>query len=218
MIHAYDKTYLANAQKNLAQMLDYMVNQLHLSLENAWNVFLMSELCTRFEQGDCSVIAGMSGTELAHTILNQACIPEPKPEHFYNYSRSPEYWTAWSLAYYQWATGLRFVEIEQAVSIKHVYRLYDPYHEMDIQQFVDKMNQLYRTARPDTNLKSLRILAGLTQSMLAGEAQVPLRTIQQYEQRQKDINKAQADTLLRLARVLNCQVEDLVEKIDPEVN
>lgn len=51
MIHAYDKTYLANAQKNLAQMLDYMVNQLHLSLENAWNVFLMSELCTRFEQG-----------------------------------------------------------------------------------------------------------------------------------------------------------------------
>lgn len=123
--------------------------------------------------GDCSVIAGMSGTELAHTILNQACIPEPKPEHFYNYSRSPEYWTAWSLAYYQWVTGLRFVEIEQAVSIKHVYRLYDPYHEMDIQQFVDKMNQLYRTARPDTNLKSLRILAGLTQSMLADEAQVP---------------------------------------------
>ena len=87
---------------------------------------------------------------------------------------------------------------------------------MDIQQFVDKMNQLYRTARPDTNLKSLRILAGLTQSMLADEAQVPLRTIQQYEQRQKDINKAQADTLLRLARVLNCGVEDLVEKIDPE--
>ena len=87
---------------------------------------------------------------------------------------------------------------------------------MDIQQFVDKMNQLYRTARPDTNLKSLRILAGLTQSMLADEAQVPLRTIQQYEQRQKDINKAQADTLLRLARVLNCDVEDLVEKINSE--
>lgn len=216
MIHAYDKTYLANAQKNLAQMLDYMVNQLHLSLENAWNVFLMSEICTRFEQGDCSVIAGMSGTELAHTILSQTCIPEPKPEHSCSYSRSPEYWTAWSLAYYQWATGLRFVDIEQAVSITNVYRLYNPYHEMDIQQFVDRMNQLYRTARPDTNLKSLRILAGLTQSMLAGEANVPLRTIQQYEQRQKDINKAQADTLLRLARVLNCQVEDLVEKIKSE--
>ena len=40
--------------------------------------------------------------------------------------------------------------------------------------------------------------------------------IQQYEQRQKDINKAQADTLLRLSRVLNCGVEDLVEKINSE--
>lgn len=217
MTHAYDKIYLANAQKTLSQMLDYMVNQLHLPLENAWNVFLMSELCTRFEQGDCSVIAGMSGTELAHTVLNQARIPEPKAESAHHYSRSPEYWTAWSLAHYQWATGLRFIEIDQAISIKNVYMLYNPYHEMDIQQFVDKMNQLYRTARPDTNLKALRMSAGLTQSMLAGEAQVPLRTIQQYEQRQKDINKAQADTLLRLARVLNCHVEDLVEKIDPEV-
>ena len=29
----------------------------------------------------------------------------------------------------------------------------------------------------------------------------------------KDINKAQAETLLRFARVLNCTFEDLIEKI-----
>ncbi len=50
---------------------------------------------------------------------------------------------------------------------------------------------------------------------LAGQADVPVRTIQQYEQRQKDINKAQAETLLRLARALNCNVEDLMEKVPP---
>lgn len=62
---------------------------------------------------------------------------------------------------------------------------------------------------------AMRTLAGLSQSELAGQADVPVRTIQQYEQRQKDINKAQAETLLRLARALNCNVEDLMEKVPP---
>ena len=110
---------------------------------------------------------------------------------------------------------LRFAEIEQAVSIAEVRLLYTPYHEMDVRQFADKMNELYRAAKPETNLKAMRALAGLSQSELAGRADVPVRTIQQYEQRQKDINKAQAETLLRLARALNCNVEDLMEKVPP---
>jgi len=32
-----------------------------------------------------------------------------------------------------------------------------------------------------------------------------------YEQRNKDINKAQAITVLKLARTLGCEVEDLIE-------
>ena len=61
MIHAYDKSYLAAAQKNLARRLDYLVNDLHHPLETAWQWFLTSELSARFEQGDCSVLVGMSG-------------------------------------------------------------------------------------------------------------------------------------------------------------
>lgn len=68
--------------------------------------------------------------------------------------------------------------------------LYTPYHEMDVRQFADKMNELYRAAKPETNLKSLRTLAEMSQSELARPGRNP-RTIQQYEQRQKDINKAQ---------------------------
>ena len=133
----------------------------------------------------------------------------------YAYDRSPEYWTGWALAYYQWLTSLLFAEIEQAVPITAVRLLYTPYHEMDVRQFADKMNELYRAAKPETNLKAMRTLAGLSQSELAVQADVPVRTIQQYEQRQKDINKAQAETLLRLARALNCNVEDLMEKVPP---
>ena len=75
--------------------------------------------------------------------------------------------------------------------------LYSPYHEMDIRQFVDKMNEL----------------VGLNQRELAELSGVPLRTIQQYEQRQKDINKAQAQHLVMLAQVLCCDMRDLMEKL-----
>ena len=53
MIHAYDKSYLSSAQKNLARMLDYMVNDLKHSLETVWQWFLMSKTSHRFERGDC---------------------------------------------------------------------------------------------------------------------------------------------------------------------
>ena len=124
MIHAYDKSYLSAAQKNLARMLDYLVNDLHYPLETAWQWFVTSELSARFEQGDCSVLVGLSGVELARAVLEQAgeVVSMQKPS--YAYDRSPEYWTGWALAYYQWLTGLRFAEIEQAVSITKVRLLY----------------------------------------------------------------------------------------------
>ena len=69
MIHAYDKSYLSSAQKNLARMLDYMVNDLKHSLETVWQWFLMSKTSHRFERGDCSVLSGMSGVELLGYFL-----------------------------------------------------------------------------------------------------------------------------------------------------
>ena len=62
MIHAYDKSYLSSAQKNLARMLDYMVNDLKHSLETVWQWFLMSKTSHRFERGDCSVRNVRRGT------------------------------------------------------------------------------------------------------------------------------------------------------------
>ena len=81
MIHAYDKSYLSAAQKNLARMLDYLVNDLHYPLETAWQWFVTSELSARFEQGDCSVLVGLSGVELARAVLEQAgeVVPMQKP-------------------------------------------------------------------------------------------------------------------------------------------
>ncbi len=66
-------------------------------------------------------------------------------------------------------------------------------------------------AKPETNLKNLRKIAGLSQRELAELSAIPVRTIQQYEQRQKNINKAQAEYLVMLAQVLCCEIADLME-------
>ena len=73
------------------------------------------------------------------------------------------------------------------------------------------MKERYRAARPETNLKMRRQQAGFSQRELAELSGIPVRTIQQYEQRQKSINKAQVEYLLILARILCCDVENLIE-------
>lgn len=83
---------------------------------------------------------------------------------------------------------------------------------MDIRQFCDKIDELYHAAKPEANLKLLRQNAGLSQRELAEQSGVPLRTIQQYEQRRKNINRAQAEYLIMLAKALCYVVEDLIEK------
>ena len=127
MIHAYDKSYLSAAQKNLARMLDYLVNDLHYPLETAWQWFVTSELSAGSSRGIGSVLVGLSGVELARAVLEQAseAVPMQKPRMPTTAARN--YWTGWALAYYQWLTGLRFAEIGQAVSITAVRLLYTPY-------------------------------------------------------------------------------------------
>ena len=212
MMHAYDKTYLDKARTALGRMLDFAVYDLHYDIEVFFDLFLTSDVAARFETGDFTVLAGMSGVELAYEVLELSGIDSPRITPNYTMNRSEEYWTGWALAYFQWETALHFSEIVRYIPIKDIMALYSPYHEMDIRHFVDKMNELYRAAKPDTNLKLLRKIAGLTQQELAEQSGVPLRTLQQYEQRQKDINKAQAGYLVMLARVLYCEPEDILEK------
>lgn len=68
------------------------------------------------------------------------------------------------------------------------------------------------TASHETNLKRIRTARGFSQKQLAELSDVSLRSIQMYEQRQKDINKAQSDSIFRLAKALSCTMEDLLEE------
>ncbi|MDO4545650.1 MAG: helix-turn-helix transcriptional regulator [Bacillota bacterium] len=213
MIHAYDKVYLDKARIVLGRMLDFAVYELKYDITEFFELFISSGVARRFEHGEFTVLVGMSGVELVYEVLEKVGIKVERIKPKYTADRSEEYWTGWALAYYQWETALSFAEIVHCVPIKEIQALYSPYHEMDIRQFVDRMNELYRVAKPETNLKLIRQRAGLSQRQLAEWSGVPVRTIQQYEQRQKNINKAQAEYLVMLSQALCCEVQDLLEKV-----
>ncbi|MBD5528961.1 MAG: helix-turn-helix domain-containing protein [Lachnospiraceae bacterium] len=212
MICAYDKVYLDKARIALGRMLDFAVYDLKYDIAEFFELFIQSGVGPRFEKGDFTLLVGMSGTELAYEVLEQSGINNDRVRPNYTIDRSEEFWTGWALAYYQWETSISFAEIVRNIPIRDIMALYSPYHEMDIRQFTDKMNELYRAAKPETNLKLRRQNIGLTQRELSQLAGVPIRTIQQYEQRQKNINKAQAEYLVMLARALYCEVTDLLDK------
>lgn len=213
MMHAYDKIYLEKAQTVLARMLDFAVHDLGYEIDEFFDIFLSSGLATRFGKGDFRLIAGKSGIELAYEVLEKTDDSFERIKPYYVMNRSAEFWTGWALAYYQWYTGLSFKEIIKTISISNIMSLYSPYHEMDIKQFVDKMNEIYKAKNAHSNLKNMRIRAGLSQSQLAEQTNIPVRTIQQYEQRQKNINNAKVDYLIRLSKALYCDIELLLEKV-----
>lgn len=64
----------------------------------------------------------------------------------------------------------------------------------------------------ETKLKCIRTAKGYSQKQLAEMSGVSLRSIQMYEQRNKDINKAQSESLYHLAKSLECKMEDLLEE------
>lgn len=210
---AYDEVYLDCAKRVLGRMLDFAVHDLNYSIDEFFELFIKSGIATRFEHGDFTILAGKSGIEVAYEVLEKVQIEIERVTPRFTVNRSEEYWTGWALAHYQWETALSFEEIEKFIPIHYVKALYSPYHEMDIKHFIEKMNDLYREAKPDTNLKTKRKQVGLSQSELAKLSGIPVRTIQQYEQRQKNINKAQVEYLFKLSNALECSVECLMEKV-----
>ena len=211
MTHAYNKSYLSNAKNRLAQFFDYTINDCKFNSDWTAMMFVQSGYAEQFERGNPAVLAGMSGIELAHRVINKIYKGKELPPQRFRDDKSPEYWAGWALAEYQWYTGKRFKDIFEYARLSKIVSMYSIYHEMDITQFIDTLNQLYDKKDADTKLKQIRESRGLSQTELAVESGVHLRSIQMYEQKANDIDKAQAKTLYKLSRVLGCEIEDLLE-------
>lgn len=210
-IRAYDEIYLSSAQNILGHAVDFAVMSLEISPQDFGNALAFSDIGKQFSMGNPRYVAGMNGCELARATLDDAKVPYPSIEDAMYLDKSPEYWAGWALAYYQWYTNRSFGEIFKAVTLEDIINMYPLYHEMDIVHFTERMRQLMLEAYPQTRLYVHRCKCGYSQSELAVIADVPLRQIQLFEQRQRDINKTSAITLFKLSKTLFCKMEELLE-------
>ena len=95
--------------------------------------------------------------------------------------------------------------------MREILRLYPILHEVSEDRAIDALNRTIRRKSLPTRLQRRRKDCGLTQRELSEKSGVNLRTIQQYERRSKDINRAAGATLRALSIALSCQIEDLLE-------
>lgn len=212
MTHAYREIYLSNAQSVLGDAFDYAVNTCGMNGNDFVNLFIVSSVSKRMENGEPACLAGKSGIEIAREVVLETKGQELQRAPQERFGRSKEYWIGWAVAYYQWTSGRTYSEIFRVNTFEDLQKMYDTLHEADVTKFADIVNIRMKEYYFETNLKRIRTIYGFTQAELAERAGVTLRSIQMYEQRNKNINKASVDTVYKLAKTLGCTIEDLIEK------
>lgn len=210
-MYAYDEIYLNEAMKNLGEAFDYAVNACGLSADAFLSLFIATGFAEKFGCGNPKTVAGLSGTELVMETLTKAGLEMSFPEPQTEYDCSPEYWCGWVLAYYQWKTGRTFRDIHESLSMKEVLKLYPTLHEASEEKFVDTVNGILARSGDVSKLQRQRKRCGCSQRELAEKSGVNLRTLQQYEQKTKDLGKASVQTVKSLANVLGCPVDEILE-------
>ena len=212
MTHAYQEIYLSKAQATLGDAFDYAVNTCGMNGTTFTKLFCASTVSKRMENGEPAYVAGKSGIEIVLEVISETMGKSLAIEPHEHMGRSREYWIGWAAAYYQWHSSRKYSDIFKVIPFEDMQKMYYTLHEADITKFVEIADQLMKDHFKETNLKRIRTAYGCTQAELAKRSGVSLRSIQMYEQRNKDINKASVEAVYSLAKVLGCTMEDLIER------
>lgn len=208
-IPAYNPIYLGKAARAVGNMLHDAVIEFGMEGADFLRQFIQSGVAEQIENGNPKYVAGKSGFELFAEVVEQTSGKVVDECPVESYDRSDVYWVGWMLTHYQWYSGHSFRDILQVVPFDELMGLYSTLHEADIHKSYEVMDAHFQQGA--SKLKSVRKRCKLTQEALAEASGVSLNTIRAYERKAKDINKAQADIILSLARALKCDMTDLLD-------
>ena len=206
--HAYSQLYLSKASRAVGNMLHDAVVGFGMDGEDFLKRFIQSDIAEEIESGNPKYIAGKSGLELFLEVMEMTTGKAYDTELIESYERSPVYWVGWMLTHYQWYSGRTFKSILDTVPYNELLGLYGTLHEADIEKSYEVLDAHFE--KSESKLKTARKHCGLTQEELSHESGVSLNTIRAYERKGKDINKAQFDIVLRLAKALKCDITELL--------
>jgi len=207
-MNAYNKIYLDDAMQTAAAMMDCAVNGLGCSAEEFCARFLASGIADRFSRGDVTCIVGKSGVELAIEVMRLTGSDILYDCGIISIS-SPEYWAGWTLAYYQWQSGLSFKQLSRlGLDMCSVIKMFNPLHEADLSVFCQRVDEIVKEQTKSLPhwIKRLRKLNDITQEELSEITGVPLRLIRAYEQKTIDTSNAESRTIENIRRGLHMTV------------
>ena len=199
---------LENSMDTLGTMFDFAVNYCNLNGDKYWDMFICSGVAQQFENGNPKFVVGKSGEEIVYDVLSSVGKSIECTKPLPRLGRTPEYWAGWALAQYQNTTNLSYKSIHQIVNFDELINMYKTLHEAPIEKFIEILSN--KKSNSQTNLKLQRERMGLSQSQLADISGINIKTIQAYEQRQKDIKSAKFETLQKLSVALGCEILDLL--------
>lgn len=202
MIHAYREQYAEIIQLKVAEMFELGVLKEKIDINKFADAFASSRVADAFEMMDPIFVLGKSSNELIGIILDL-----PPVNIYVADFASPEYWAGWVLGYAQTFFKKSFRTLLRVFPAGELLEHYFPFHEMDIRHIIDVYNDRFKKYNP---LKEYRKATRLSQDDLSLLTDIPTRTIRAYEQGKLDLAKAQADTVLILAKTLGCSYEDLI--------
>ena len=207
--HAYSPLYLNKASRAVGNMLHDAVVEFGMDGEDFLKRFIQSDVAEEIESGNPKYIAGKSGLELFLEVMEKTTGKVYDTNLIESYERSPVYWVGWMLTHYQWYSGRTFKSILDTVPYNELLGLYGTLHEADIEKSYEVLDAHFE--KSESKLKTARKHCSLTQEELAYESGVSLNTIRAYERKSKDINKAQLDIVLHLAKALKCDITELLD-------
>jgi len=209
-MNLYENDYMFEYMNNIGDMFEHQ-RQLNIDIDSFFEYFIGSNIVKQLENRNPSYLVGKSGAELFYdTVL------ETGFTFISNYMDdayiSKEYWAGYVLAYFQFKSRLTFKQIYKYIKIKDIINMYHPFHEASEERVFDEFKHIInKSIGKETNLQYIRKRRNLTQKELSLLSNVSIRTIQEYEGRYKDINKASAITLKNMSNVLNCSILDIME-------
>ena len=196
----YNEMYLNRIRELSALIFEICLYDLNMEDIDFIDKVINSSIINNLSNADVDII-GRSSIELIYELLNIKINKN-------NYLYKDEYWIGFNIAYLSWYYNKSFKEVLSEVNLNEFRKLYITYHEMDERHLKDYLSTRLGVK---SKLKEMRLKRRLSQSQLAYLSNVNVRNIKTYEQNENDINKAQVNILLSLARVLNCSIEDILD-------
>lgn len=195
---------------NLGICISFACKYLGFQADEFFKLFSSSIISIEYAKANPKYIYGMSGVELAYEVLYDLGF-NPKNVDDYEIEKDANYWVGRVIGYIRYVNDYSYKYLAEIINLNS---LLDHFEEL-VNEGLGYINEYVFTNLVSTDTKSRlqvkRKLVDLSQSELAQKANINIRTLQQYEIKNKNINNASVTSVIRLADAIGCKIDDILE-------